>query len=72
MCANFQDEGQGPMFNDLFINASIYGPSVNMHSLIIGRVILSCVLSSQDYGTYSKSVENDKVHYKSSFFFEPF
>ena len=30
------------VFNDLFINASMSGPSVNMHCLIISRIILSC------------------------------
>ena len=30
------------MFRVLFINASMYGPSVNMHCFFIGRVMLSC------------------------------
>ena len=31
-----------PVFRDLFISASMYGPSVNMHCFFIGRVMLSC------------------------------
>ena len=30
------------VFKDLFISASMYGPSVNMQCLIMGRVVLSC------------------------------